>query len=164
MLFIRKFLYQLYFTSSSPGITHNQPHSCGTSAIRGARQGLGGLYEVPECGGIPAGSQDLGKSPPSVSNAPGIFERDSGSRQTFGDKALCAPAAPSTMSLFGQSSGTPASSAGGLFPNLNAAASTEQPAKRRTSIFAPSGETAQAAATSNSLFGNTPSSTSAPSS
>src|SRR3954447_23025243 len=65
------------------------------------------------------------------------------------------------MSLFGQSSGTPA---GGPFSNLNAAASTEQPPKRRTSIFAPSGETAQAAATSNSLFGNTPSSTSTPSS
>ena len=61
------------------------------------------------------------------------------------------------MSLFDQSSSTPASTGGSLFGNLNAGTTTEQQPKRRTSIFAPSGETAQQ---QSGLLGNTPASSS----
>ena len=65
------------------------------------------------------------------------------------------------MSLFGQSSSTPASTGGSLFGNLNAGTNAEQQPKRRTSIFAPSGETAQQ---QSGLFGNTPASSASTSS
>ena len=62
------------------------------------------------------------------------------------------------MSLFGQSSSTRLGPGSGLFGDLNTGANTEQPAKRRTSVFAPSGETAQQQNPSMSLFGSTPAS------
>ena len=62
------------------------------------------------------------------------------------------------MSLFGQSSSTPSGTGGGLFGSLNTGANAEQPAKRRTSVFAPSGETAQQQNPNMNLFGSTPSS------